>query len=225
MKLNYSLFPVTMAVAIISSTAVQAATITGATTVNQGATFTTTDNQLTLSAFSSASNTGLAAAPDVAGVLNTNAFAIGVSSSTNTAAVNQPEALDLAFATGSGLSQLEFQFSSANGPAATDGIQISGFLVDPGVTFVGATWVDVRWDNSLKSVFAELTTSGSTSQFLNFSSQFASSGQTLRLTANDSDTAFSQAGIRSLTYSPIPEPSTALLGTIGALVLLRRRRN
>lgn len=205
-----------MAFALGASSA-SAVTITGATTQNAGANFTTTDGLLTLSAFNSTN-------PDVAGVFNTGDFGIGVSG-TNEAALNNTQAIDWAFGSTVGLSQLQFQFSRVNGPLATDGLRIAGFLSDPGATDGGSFFEDVRWDEGSKSVFVEIGTYDGTARILNFASPFQSAGQTLRMNMLDSDLADPQVAITSMSYDVIPEPSgIALLLVSGLGLTLRRRR-
>lgn len=222
---------------VLSATASisHAAVITGAMTQNVSATYTTLDGLVTLKAYNSTS-------PAVPTTFNTNPGFIGVSftgdpanqqngindTDGNPATRNDQEAIDILFTPTVGLAEIAFAWSRADGTAATDGIQISGFTSDPGVSGVllptAGGFRDIRWDSGSGSVFAELSGSefNGTLRTLSFSNLSASLGATLRITANDSDQAAPQAAIASITY--IPEPSSALLGGLGILGLLRRRR-
>jgi hypothetical protein len=197
--------------------------IIGTDTTNQ-TTFTTSDGLVTLNPFAS----GL-----VPGTFGANASFIGIAGGSNANGVDDGdgdplttfdrEALEIVLDATVGLSQITFQFTRVNGPLPTDGVQISGFTSDPGVSFSGGTG-SVSYDGS-GSVFVNHPWNGATVTTVDFSSLGASAGQTLTLAANDSDEAGPQAVIGSISYQVIPEPSTlALVGLgLGAAWLCRRR--
>lgn len=217
------------ALALTASAQLHAATIDGADTFGLSTSYTTGDGLVTLFAYQSTDSL-------VAGAFNSgNSNFIGVSNLGNVNAVNDvdgdpttgddQEAIDIALSPTVGLSSIGFNFSRAEGPAATDGIQIAGFASDPGASATG-TYADLRWDAGTNSIYFELAPAdfNTGGQLLTFSNLSASGGQTLRLTANDSSEAGSQAAITVISYDPIPEPSIALLAGLGLFGLLRRRR-
>lgn len=136
----------------------------------------------------------------------------------NPATTADREAIDMTLDATVGLSEVSFIWARADGPAATDGIVISGFLADPGasttsgvgITYnAGTIYLNYAWDAGVTRTFS-------------FSNLDASKGQTLRFSANDSNQTNAQFAFNTITY--VPEPSAALLGGLGLLALLRRRR-
>lgn len=208
-----------------------AATIVGSDTAGTVGAYTTADTLVTLTPYTEIGT------PTV-GSMNAGGF-IGVNGGTNNNAVDDGdglsttlgdrEALDLTFDPTVGFSRIAFAFSRADGPSSIDGITISGFTADPGVSVldpVGAPFVDVRWDSGSGTVYAEISGAqfNGTDRTLVFSNHFASAGNTLRLTVTDTTQGAPQAAIRSISYEVVPEPSVALLGALGLLGLVRRRR-
>jgi hypothetical protein len=207
---------------VVGLSSTQADTITGADTVGLN-TYTTMDGLVTLNPF---------AAGLTPGTFNANPAFIGVAGGSNANGVDDGdgdasttadrESLEMLFDPTVGLSQITFRFTRADGPLPTDGVQISGFNFNPGAVFSGGTG-SVSYDSG--SVFINHPWNGGTTTTVDFSSVSASFGQTLTLTANDSDEAGPQTVINSISYAAVPEPSTlALLGLgLGAFVLRRQR--
>jgi len=142
------------------------------------------------------------------------------------------ESLRFDFAPGAGLLQISWDFARADGPLTTDGVQISGFLSDPGAVLTGE--VPTAVDSSSVSYSAgtiNLQLSGADfgnpDGFLTFSNPAASYGQTLLLTVADSTQTGGQFPITSISVSAVPEPgSLAMLGLLGvAAVGVRRRKS
>ena len=208
----------------LMATASQGATTLTAAIINGGDTNRTsfTDGNVTLTPFLGA----------VAATFNTNTARLGMDEvGSNAAAFNDPdvnpnngneEKLQYAFAPTIGLSQIAYDFSRADGPGANDGVIITGFISDPGVTFsvTNANLFAVYDAGTLRLNIPGVLFSG-TETFINFDPN-ASLGQTLMMSVTDTTQAGAQFAIRSISY--VPEPSVAILGSIGLLGLLRRRR-
>lgn len=191
------------------------------------------------------SNSDVTITPFVGGVASTFNGATGQADirlgidgvGTNNNAFNDPdttadngddETLQLAFSATSGLTGLSWDFARADGPLATDGIRITGFLSDPtvgiatpltgpgtsGLTYSAGTLQFQLSGAAFSQTDGVLTLDGA-----------ASAGQTLTILVNDSTQAGAQLPITSISYNnEVPEPgSLALLG-LGGLLIVRRRR-
>ncbi|MDQ8191562.1 PEP-CTERM sorting domain-containing protein [Roseibacillus persicicus] len=134
------------------------------------------------------------------------------------------EKLQFDFAPTVGLSSISYDFSRADGTGANDGVIISGFTADPGVTFSisNANLFAVYNAGSVRLNLPGSLFDG-TETFINFDPA-ASAGQTLLLSVTDTTQAGAQLAIRSISYDTIPEPSSTALLALGGLALLRRRR-
>lgn len=157
----------------------------------------------------------------------------------NPATLADQEAMAIGLAPQAYLNSLSFIFTRATtqlpaGPAE-DGIRISGFAADPGVSyyseedpvgtlnnvsgvegvsFSGDTLnIDHAWRGGAVTVF----------EFANLS---ATLGRTLTLTVADQDEPNPQANFRTVTYSVVPEPGASLsLGALAsAFFAISRRR-
>lgn len=138
------------------------------------------------------------------------------------------ERLEFIFDAEAGLSRISYDFSRADGPGPNDGVIISGFTQNPGVSFSVS-------DPNLFSVYdagagtVRLNIPGElfsgTVVDVNFASVGASLGQTLILEAHDTTQAGAQLAIRGIGYTTVPEPSAICLGFLAAAALVRLRKS
>lgn len=160
---------------------------------------------------------------DNAGTSNINAF----TDPDQIAGNANDETLQLAFQPTVGLTQLSWDYARADGPLATDGIRISGFLADPSANLTGPGASGLTYNAGTLSFQLSGAAFADTDGVLTLNGG-ASAGQTLTIFVNDSTQAGAQLPITGLSYdndvTPIPEPSSALLGALAGLGLLRRRR-
>lgn len=167
---------------------------------------------------------------------NDNAVRLGIDGTgTNVNAFNDPdtdpnngneERLEFDFSLTVGLSSIVYDFSRADGPGSDDGVIISGFTSDPTITFSPAvTNLSYVWNALSGSVRINVPGSGfsGTDIAINFDPN-ASLGQTLLMTVTDTTQAGAQLAVTGISYDVVPEPSIALLGGLGLLGLIRRRR-
>lgn len=200
------------------TTASHAATITAPDITSGSSSFTTSDGLVTLTPYSDVTGTGTVSTIGT----GVNFFGPGSDNKIsdtdgNPATTGDREALDIELAATVSLSGISFRWTRAAG-ASPDGVVISGFLADPGASTssgVGITY-------SAGSLFLNYAWDAGTIRSFTFSNLAASQGETLRVTVTDVDNAGPQATINTITY--VPEPSVAILGALGALGLLRRRR-
>ncbi len=146
---------------------------------------------------------------------NDNATRLGIDDQgTNAAAFNDPDTdpnngneEKLRFEFGSaGLTQIDFDFARADGGTADDGLTITGFLADPGVTVSVPEFTPV-FDALSGDLFLELPVgisfvSPDVSIF--FGNPSASEGQTLELRVTDTDQAGAQFPITLIAYEDSP---------------------
>lgn len=132
------------------------------------------------------------------------------------------ETLQIDFQPTVGLTGLSWDFSRAN----NEGIRITGFTSDPGASIAGpGTGGGVSYSAGTLSFNLTLAAFTGTDGTLTLSNGAASAGQTLTILVNDSGEAGALFPITSFTYdNSVPEPSVALLGGLGLIGLLRRRR-
>lgn len=157
---------------------------------------------------------------------NDNAFNDGDTTSGNVG----DEALLLEFKGTAGFAGISWDFSRADGPLATDGIQISGFLYDPGAVLSGITsGASVSYDAGVVNLQLSNDSFVADDGILTFSDTLASEGQTILLTVGDSTQANAQFAVTNITYETVavPEPSSA--GVIALFAcgagFFRRRKN
>lgn len=151
---------------------------------------------------------------------NNNAF-----NDSDTVAGNaNDETVQLQFQPTVGLTGLSWDFARADGPLATDGIRIQGFTSDPTATLTGPGTSGLSFSGDTLTFQLSGAAFVGTDGVLTLDGA-ASAGQTLTIFVNDSTQAGAQFPITSITYdNAIPEPSSALLGSFGLLLLLKRRR-
>ncbi len=137
---------------------------------------------------------------------NANAF----NDQNTTAGDADDESLVIAFAANAGLAGLSWDFSRADGPLPTDGVNISGFLADPGASFTGDAGVVATYAAGVLNLQLSGAEFKNPDTFLTLAVPGASAGQTLVLTVNDSTQANAQLAITSFSYDDdtvaVPEP-------------------
>ncbi|MEO0529836.1 MAG: hypothetical protein AAF266_04575 [Planctomycetota bacterium] len=160
---------------------------------------------------------------------------------TNVNAFNDPdtdpnngneEELRYEFATNTGLSQLVYDFSRADGDGPDDGVVFSGFVSDPGVTFsIGGAPVSeidlfAVYDAGAGSVRLNIPGRlfGGTQYEVNFDPA-ASAAQTLLMRTTDTTQGGAQLAIRSISYTVLPEPTAFAPFAVAAAGLAARVRS
>ena len=202
----------------LCAAAAQAAVITASDITTGSSTHVTGDGLVTLTpygvgltvgTFSSSSDANAGAYFGVVGAGNDNVVR---DLDGNPATTSDRQAIDMTLDLTVGLSGFSVTYARADGDA-TSGIVISGFTANPGASIgtytMGTLYIQQAWTASSAVLYT-------------FSNLDASKGQTLRFSANDSNQTNAQFAVKSITY--VPEPSAALLGALGLLALLRRRR-
>lgn len=203
------------------------------TSITAGASsFTTGDAKVTLTPLAAGGGAGVFGA--------TSGCCIGVSGGTNGSGVDDAdgnpatagdrERLDVTLSADVWLNEMGFIFTRANGPLATDGIAISGFLSDPGATLdasAASAGVTAAYDSG--TLYVNHGWRGGAVSVVSFANSAASLGQTLSIAANDSDEPGPQVVVNRLSYTVVPEPSTIAVAAVaaalvGARQLTRRRR-
>jgi hypothetical protein len=206
--------------------------------INGGNTNTTSfsDGALTLTPF-----VRDATGTPVADTFNANATRLGIDNNplgTNnngftdgdTTVGNEGEELmTFDFVATSGLTQISYDFSRADGPGANDGVVISGFLADPNVTFSvsNPNLFAVYSGGSVRINIPGVLFGGALTE-INFDPT-RSAGQSLTMTVNDTTQAGAQLAIRGIAYDndtiAVPEPSSLVaLCVVGAGAVARRRK-
>lgn len=233
MNFNFAYaFATMLALSMLNTSVADVVNLTPAE-INLGDTTTAmfTDGDLTLTPF-------IGSTQDT---FNDNAVRLGIDDSgTNVGAFNDPdtdanngneERLVFDFVASSGLTRIAYDFSRADGPGAQDGVVISGFLSDPGVTFSIADANLFAVYDGAGSVRINIpgTLFNGTDVDINFGAA-ASDGQTLSLSVTDTTQAGAQLAITGISYDndivAVPEPATATcLALIGLGAFVRRRRN
>ena len=205
---------------------VEAAAIVPGDLTNGDATYTTPDGKVTLTPF---------AAGGGAGTLGVAGCCFGVTGGTNNVAVTDGdgdpltaadrEVLDIALAADTYLADLNFIFTRANGPDADDGIEISGFLANPGASLdAGATGDGVTTSYSAGTLYVNHGWRGGNVTTVSFSNSLASFGQTITIGANDSDETAPQAALNGIGYQAIPEPASCFLAGVALTAFAAQRR-
>lgn len=205
----------------------QAVTISHNDITGGSSSFTSADGKLTLTPYAAGGGPGVFGA--------TSGCCIGVSGGANSAGIddldgspvttNDRESMDIALASDAVLSSIGFIFTRANGPLPTDGIVISGFASDPGVTLdpaAAAAGVAATYNSG--TVYVNHGWRGGAVSMVSFANAAASRGLTLSLEANDSDEVRPQVVVNNLSYVAVPEPGSLLLAGLAAVCLARRSR-
>lgn len=164
--------------------------------------------------------------PLVGGVpdtFNANNDRLGIDDQgTNVNAFNDPdttagnandEQLELAFSLTSGLTGMSWDFARADGPAATDGIQISGFTSDPNAVLTGPGTSGLTYDAGSGTLTFQLSGAAftGTDGVLTLNNPAASAGQTLLMTVHDSTQAGAQLPITSISFEDDLQPTAPVI--------------
>jgi hypothetical protein len=188
------------------------------------------------------SNADLTLTPFVGGVQNTfngNADRLGIdgqgsndnafNDQDTTAGNGDDETLEFVFASNAGLAGISWDFSRADGPLATDGVNISGFLVDPMASFTGDAGVVATYSGGVLNLQLSGAEFKNPDTFMTLGVTGASAGQTLVLSVNDSTQGGAQLAITGMSYdnmtTAVPEPSSmALIGFAVVGLMASRKR-
>ena len=156
---------------------------------------------------------------------NNNAFGGGGAGYNTTFGDADDEALILAFQPGAGFAGFSYDFARADGTAATDGFQISGFTANPNAVATGTAPASISYASGVLTI--QQTTFANADTFLTLDPT-ASNGQTLTLTVADSDQAGAQLPILGISYDnavvAVPEPTSLAVLAMGMIGLVARRR-
>lgn len=167
---------------------------------------------------------------DIAGTSNSNAF----NDPDTTAGNTNDEGLILEFKGNAGFRGISWDFSRADGPLSTDGVQFSGFAFDPVAVLSGNVIggqgnpiVTTSFDSGVLTLqlnnFAFVGADG----FLTFENTAASAGRAITLSVADSTQVGAQFAVTSITYdtTAVPELSSiTLVAFAGMGMAVRRRR-
>ncbi|QEG23405.1 PEP-CTERM sorting domain-containing protein [Mariniblastus fucicola] len=201
--------------------------------ISQGSTDTSffTDGTISLTPFigntqDTFNNNAVRLGIDSTGTANANAFN---DSDTDPGNGNE-ERLTFGFVANAGLTRIAYDFSRADGTGPEDGVIISGFLSDPGVTFsVSNANLFAEYDAVAGSVRINIPGSLFNGNDVDINFDAASSnGQLLSMSVTDTDQAGAQFAITGIGYenqiSAVPEPATGACITLFGLAAFTRRR-
>jgi len=172
----------------------------------------------------------------VGSTFNGNATRLGIDGvGSNNNAFNDPdtnpnngneETLEIIFQPGSGLTQISWDFSRADGPGPDDGVFISGFLSDPGASLTGVGTSTFSYSAGVLELDITGADFGGTLSAVNLANPAASEGQTLVIRTTDSTQGGAQFAIRGFQYdnAVVPEPSSLMLSCLALLGFGFRRR-
>ncbi|BCX49702.1 hypothetical protein HAHE_36100 [Haloferula helveola] len=145
----------------------------------------------------------------VPATFNANAVRLGIDDfGTNVNAFNDPdtdatngngEEMRFEFAANAGLTGLSWDFARADGPSPDDGINISGFTSDPGVSIAGPG-ASASYSNGTVNIQLTGAAFVGTDGVLTLSNPGASAGATLLMTVADTTQAGAQFPITSISY-------------------------
>lgn len=162
------------------------------------------------------------ASTGIAGNLGWGAFGsgaefIGVVGDTHDRAVEGAEQLTLTFTSPVSLNSLSLGDHGANDNDAV----ISGFSSDPGASVTG---LPTGWTVSYAAGAVSIDSNGLSGYRESYSVNFANTVNVSSLDITASGVTGGAGGVGFVAINYVPEPSAALLGGIGLLCLLRRRR-
>jgi len=167
----------------------------------------------------------------VQATFNASAARLGIDDfGTNANAFNDPdtdpdngneEQLRFEFTSNAGLTGISWDFSRANGPDTRSGVNISGFLADPGASATGPGITAITYTDGNLNIQLSGAAFVATNGFLTLDAG-ASAGATLLLTVTDTDQPGAQLAITSISYEDdltdkppvIQEPLPATLSPV-----------
>ena len=212
-----------LGVAFFCNNASHAETVEVTDLTDGASTFTSSDGLVTLTPFALDGSVGAfgATGPDFFGIQGDNNGAID---EVTTGGVVEREQLDVSFDSSVFMTGINFRWTRVDGPLATDGIELSGFVNDPMATVVAGTGLSATYDSG--SLFIQHAWNGGNISEVTFANASASLGQTISITSNDSDQGDGQAAINLISYEAVPEPAAATcLALLGLGAFCRRRRS